>query len=84
MIFSPFTDVYKRQAFGLSLSIYLVTGYLRSLPDEIMEASVIDGCGIYKMMWHVVVPLKMCIRDSYQAGQERGDIHKTPSADAGK
>ena len=44
-------------AFGLSLSIYLVTGYLRSLPDEIMEASVIDGCGIYKMMWHVVVPL---------------------------
>ncbi len=44
-------------AFGLSLSIYLITGYLRSLPDEIMEAAVIDGCGIYKMMWYVVVPL---------------------------
>lgn len=44
-------------AFGLSLSIFLITGYLRSLPDEIMEAAVIDGCGIYKLMWHVVVPL---------------------------
>lgn len=44
-------------AFGLSLSIYLITGYLRSLPDEIMEAAVIDGCGIYNLMWHVVVPL---------------------------
>lgn len=44
-------------AFGLSLSIFLITGYIRSLPDEIMEASVIDGCGIYKMMWYVVVPL---------------------------
>lgn len=22
-----------------------------------MEAAVIDGCGIYKMMWHIVVPL---------------------------
>lgn len=44
-------------AFGLSLSIYLVTGYLRSLPGEIMEAAVIDGCGIYKLMWYVVVPL---------------------------
>lgn len=44
-------------AFGLSLSIYLVSGYLRSLPDEILEAAVIDGCGIYKLMWHVVVPL---------------------------
>lgn len=44
-------------AFGLSLSVYLVTGYLRSLPDEIMEAAVIDGCGIYRLMWYVVVPL---------------------------
>ena len=33
-------------AFGLSLSIYLVQGYLRSFPDDIMEAAVIDGCGI--------------------------------------
>ena len=44
-------------AFGLSLSIYLVTGYLRSFPDEIMEAAVIDGCGIYKLLWYIVVPL---------------------------
>jgi raffinose/stachyose/melibiose transport system permease protein len=44
-------------AFGLSLSIYLVTGFLRSLPDEILEAAVVDGCGIYKLMWNIVVPL---------------------------
>jgi raffinose/stachyose/melibiose transport system permease protein len=44
-------------AFGLSLSIYLVTGYLRSFPDELMEAAVIDGCGIYRLMYYVVVPL---------------------------
>lgn len=44
-------------AFGLSLSFYLIGGYMRSLPMEIMEAAVIDGCGIYKLMWHIVVPL---------------------------
>ena len=44
-------------AFGLSLSIYLVQGYLRSFPDDIMEAAVIDGCGIYRLMWHIVTPL---------------------------
>lgn len=44
-------------AFGLSLSIFLVQGYLRSFPDDIMEAAVIDGCGIYRMMWYIVVPL---------------------------
>lgn len=44
-------------AFGLSLSIYLVTGYLRAFPDELMEAAVIDGCGIYRLMYYIVVPL---------------------------
>ena len=44
-------------AFGLSLSIFLTEGYLRSFPDEIMEAAVIDGCGIYRTLWSVVVPL---------------------------
>lgn len=44
-------------AFGLSLSIYLVTGFIRSLPDEILEASVIDGCNIFQMMSRIVAPL---------------------------
>lgn len=44
-------------AFGLSLSVFLVTGYMRSLSNDILEASVIDGCGIYTMLWHIVVPL---------------------------
>lgn len=44
-------------AFGISLSVYLVTGYIKSLPDEILEAAVIDGCGIYRLVWYVVVPL---------------------------
>jgi len=44
-------------AFGLSLSIYLIVGSLGALPNEVLEAAVIDGCDIYKLMWHVVVPL---------------------------
>lgn len=44
-------------AFGLSLSVYLVTGYISSLSNEILEASVIDGCGIFTMMIKIVVPL---------------------------
>ncbi len=44
-------------AFGLSLSIYLMKAFLRSLPNEILEAGVIDGCGIYRLLWHIVVPM---------------------------
>ena len=61
-------------AFGLSLSIFLVTGYMRSLPREILEASVIDGCGIFSMMWHIVFPLmKKC--SSYCSGSAVSSIN---------
>ena len=30
---------------------------VRSFPDDILEAAVIDGCGIYRLMWHIVTPL---------------------------
>jgi raffinose/stachyose/melibiose transport system permease protein len=45
--------------FGLALSVYLISSYMRSLPDELIEAAVIDGCNIYKVFWKVVVPLSM-------------------------
>ena len=54
---SPFCLIVTYIAFGLSLSIFLITGYIKALPDEILEAAVIDGCGIYSLMWNVVVPL---------------------------
>ena len=44
-------------AFGLSLSFFLVTSYMRSLPKEILEAAVIDGCDVYRLMWYIVMPL---------------------------
>jgi raffinose/stachyose/melibiose transport system permease protein len=45
--------------FGLALSVFLISSYMRSLPDELIEAAVIDGCSIYKVFWKVVVPLSM-------------------------
>jgi len=44
-------------AFGLPLSIYLLTGYFKSIPNELMEAALIDGCSIYTMFYHIIVPL---------------------------
>lgn len=40
-----------------SLAVFLLTGFYEFLPDEILEASVIDGCSVYKMFWYVVVPI---------------------------
>lgn len=44
-------------AFGMPLSVFLLRGYLTALPDDLLEAAVIDGAGIYKILWHIVLPL---------------------------
>lgn len=42
-----------------SLPIFLMNGFYRFLPEQVLEASVIDGCGIYRMFWHVVMPMSV-------------------------
>lgn len=44
-------------AFGLPLSVYLLSTYLKSLPDELLEAAAIDGAGIFKIFFSIVMPL---------------------------
>lgn len=44
-------------AFGLPLSIFLLRGYLTALPDDMMEAAVIDGANIYQVFSRIVLPL---------------------------
>jgi len=44
-------------AFGLSLSIFLLRGYLTAMPDDMMEAAVIDGANIYQVFTYIVLPL---------------------------
>lgn len=42
---------------GTGLGPFLIIGYMRSLPKELDEAAAIDGCGYFRYMWSVVLPL---------------------------
>ena len=42
---------------GVPFSIFLLTGFTRGLPNELVEAAVIDGCGVYRIFWRIVFPL---------------------------
>lgn len=35
----------------------LMTGFLREFPSEIEEAAIIDGVGLWRLCWSVVLPL---------------------------
>ena len=39
-------------------TLYMVTsGYMKSVPDEILDAAVIDGCGTHGLLFRIVIPL---------------------------
>jgi raffinose/stachyose/melibiose transport system permease protein len=44
-------------AFGLPLTVLLLRAYFVSIPQELMEAAVIDGAGHLRILWSVFMPL---------------------------
>lgn len=38
-------------------SIFLMIQYMKSIPDELLDAARIDGCNEFKIMWQIVLPL---------------------------
>lgn len=44
-------------AFSLPQGMFLMTSFLESIPMEIEEAAVMDGCGIYRIIFQIVTPL---------------------------
>jgi ABC-type glycerol-3-phosphate transport system permease component len=41
----------------LPFSVYLLTNFFKTIPDEIMEAAVIDGAPVFRILTRVVIPL---------------------------
>lgn len=44
-------------AFSLPQGMFLMTGFLSSVPKELEEAAVVDGCGIYRIVFQVIFPM---------------------------
>lgn len=44
-------------AYTMPLSIFLYTGFIRTVPKEIDEAAIVDGCGGLSLFYRVVFPL---------------------------
>ncbi len=44
-------------AFGMPFSIFILTGFFKSLPSSLHESALIDGCTEFSAFWHVMLPL---------------------------
>lgn len=41
----------------LPIVIFLYTGFMRSLPRELCESAIVDGCGMFKVYFYIYLPL---------------------------
>ncbi len=46
-------------AASLSLCTWLLVGFYRAIPGEVLDAATIDGCSRVSLLWWVVVPLAL-------------------------
>lgn len=44
-------------AVALPFTVFLLTGFFRSLPDELEEAAALDGASPFRSFWQIMMPL---------------------------
>lgn len=44
-------------AFSMSQAIFIMTGFMESIPKSIEESAVMDGCGVFRIIFQIILPL---------------------------
>ncbi|MCI2075738.1 MAG: carbohydrate ABC transporter permease [Sphaerochaeta sp.] len=43
--------------FGMSMAVFLFSGFVKSIPISLEEAATLDGCSVWGVFWRVVFPM---------------------------
>ncbi|TQK17664.1 carbohydrate ABC transporter membrane protein 2 (CUT1 family) [Microbacterium sp. SLBN-154] len=54
---SLFAVIGVQTAFGLGFYTFVLYGFMRGIPNELQDAASIDGAGVMRTYWQVVLPL---------------------------
>ncbi len=49
--------IFTYLAMTLPVGLYMLTNYFRTIPDEIEQAGLIDGCSRLGVIWRIILPL---------------------------
>lgn len=56
-LMNPMGLVFMYVGFGVSLSVVMIHGFIKNIPEELEEAAVLDGCNVVQLFFIIVVPL---------------------------
>lgn len=54
---NPFGLIFIYLGFGAGLSVFIFSGFVKSIPLSLEEAAIIDGCNTFQSFWRVVFPI---------------------------
>lgn len=54
---TPITLIFPYMAFHLPITIFILTSFMKSFPKDIEESAIMDGCGIYRIFWSIILPM---------------------------
>ncbi|MDZ5712697.1 carbohydrate ABC transporter permease [Jeotgalibacillus haloalkalitolerans] len=43
--------------YGLSFNVFLYVGYIKTIPKELEEAAIVDGCTRWGVFWRIIFPM---------------------------
>lgn len=61
LIDNPLSIIITYTAYNLPITIMILLGFYYTLPREIEEAAVIDGCSIHGVFFKIILPMTMPI-----------------------
>lgn len=54
---SPWSLILSYTAFGLPITIFLMESFIRSFPDSLIEAAILDGASVKRIFLSLVLPI---------------------------
>ncbi|MGV9213985.1 carbohydrate ABC transporter permease [Micromonospora sp. RB23] len=54
---NPLGVILPQAAFGLPITIIILRQFFRTVPGEVEEAAVLDGCGSFGFFWRILLPM---------------------------
>ena len=54
---TPFALIFIFVAMGLPSTVFILAGFMRTIPDSLLQAAQIDGCGQLRMYAQIVMPI---------------------------
>jgi raffinose/stachyose/melibiose transport system permease protein len=54
---NPLGVILPQVAFGLPVTIIILRSFFRTIPAEVEESAVLDGCGPFRFFWRILLPM---------------------------